>query len=314
MPTDSTPSRAQRATDGLLVLIVLAVGLMAAAASFHHVHDWTMHNSPTGTAGWFGWANAVITELIPTAALIIITRRRKTGGRIGYPMFLLIIAVGLSLTAQLAVARPTVFGWMVSALPALAFFALSKLVFTATKATPAPGPVATPPVPADADALASLAARLHDLETRPLEGLALTPAASAPAPSSDTAPAKARPAAKKTPAKTTTPRKSTPSKKTNPPAKAAPAVALRTDPAVRDGTAPIAAATPVDQVTQLLPGARIFAEAHQQAHGQPITPGQLAVRMRIDTTKAEHILDELAKVGTQPTTAPHNGTPVEVPA
>jgi hypothetical protein len=313
MATDK-PSRVQRATDGLLVLIVLAVGLMAASASFHHVHDWTMHNSPTGTADWFGWANAVITELIPTAALIIIARRRKHGGRIGYPMFLLIVAVGLSLTAQLAVARPTVFGWMVSALPALAFFALSKLVFTATKhGTPADGPAPQHPAPAPADAVASLAARIHDLETRPTKGLALTPAASAPAPSSDTAPAKARPVAKKTPAKTT-PRKSTPSKKTTSPAKAAPAVAFRAEPAVQDEPAPIAPATAVDRITGLLPGARIFAEAHQQAHGQPITPGQLAVRLRVDTTTAEQILDTLSTVGANPTTTPHNGTRIEVPA
>src|SRR5204863_6880604 len=138
---------ADRLTDGFLVAIVLSVGLMAGAASFNHVHDWTMHNSPPRTAGWFGWANAVITELIPTAALIIIARRRRTGARIAYPMFLLIIAIGLSLTAQLAVARPTVFGWMVSALPAAAFFALSKLVFTATNPAsavdPAPAGLAT---------------------------------------------------------------------------------------------------------------------------------------------------------------------------
>ena len=272
-----------------------------------------MHNSPDGTAGWFGWANAVITELIPTAALIIIAQRRKKHAPITYPMFLLIIAVGLSLTAQLAVARPTVFGWMVSALPALAFFALSKLVFTATKGTPAHGPVAAPPVPADAAHLNELAARIRDLETRPTPGLALTPATSAPASSVDTAPAKARPVAKKTPAKKATSR-NTAAKKTSPAVKAAPAVALRTEPRVPDEPLPIAAATPVDPVAQLLPGARIFAEAHHQAHGQPINPGQLAVRMRIDTTIAEQILGELSKVGTPANVAPHNGTPIEVPA
>src|SRR5262249_52271522 len=113
-PTTPTPAKngVETLTDVLLVSIVLSVGLMAGAASFNHVHDWTMHNSPTGTHGWFGWANAVITELIPTAALIIIARRRRHGGPIAYPMFLLVIAVGLSLTAQLAVARPSVFGWM----------------------------------------------------------------------------------------------------------------------------------------------------------------------------------------------------------
>ena len=129
-----TASTVDRLQDCVLLLIVLLVGTMAGAASFTHVHDWTLANSPTGTADWFGWANSVISELIPIAALITVGRRRKAGigQSIAYPMVLLVAAVGVSLTAQLAVARPTVFGWMVSALPALAFFALSKLVFTAT--------------------------------------------------------------------------------------------------------------------------------------------------------------------------------------
>ncbi len=134
MPTPDTidrPTRVDRMQDGVLLVIVLLVGIMAGAASFNHVHDFTIANSPDGTADWFGWANAVISELIPTAALIEIGRRRRNRAPIGYPMFLLIAAIGVSLTAQLAVATPSVFGWIVSALPALAFFALSKLVFTA---------------------------------------------------------------------------------------------------------------------------------------------------------------------------------------
>ena len=57
-----------KAETTVKVLILLAVGGMAGAASFTHVHDWTMHNSPAGTPGWFGWANAVISELTPIAA------------------------------------------------------------------------------------------------------------------------------------------------------------------------------------------------------------------------------------------------------
>jgi hypothetical protein len=225
--TTTTPTSAEstkfveRLTDGLLVAIVLSVGLMAGAASFNHVHDWTMNNSPTHTAGWFGWANAVITELMPTAALIFIARRRRHGGRIRYPMFLLIVSVGLSLTAQLAVARPTVFGWMVSALPALAFFALSKLVFTATR--PAPSTVDPAPAPvALTEELHHLATRVQQLETRPTPPVsALTPATGPTAPSPEvTAAATGRPAAKKTPAKKASPRRA-PAKKTTP-AKATP--------------------------------------------------------------------------------------------
>ncbi|MGX7675767.1 DUF2637 domain-containing protein [Plantactinospora sp. DSM 117369] len=132
----SGKSRSERAEGFVLVAILLVVGGLAGAASFTHVHDWTMANSPTGTGDWFGWANAAISELIPLAALLTIRRRRRTGGSIGYPMFLLIAAVALSLSAQLAVAKPGLSGWLLSAVPALAFLGLSKLVLT-TKPAPA---------------------------------------------------------------------------------------------------------------------------------------------------------------------------------
>ncbi|MFF0183064.1 hypothetical protein ACFYPF_28655 [Micromonospora sp. NPDC005223] len=284
-PTPKSPFIA-RLQDGVLVLIVLLVGAMAGAASFNHVHDWTISNSPTGTADWFGWANAVITELIPIAAMIVIIRRRKTGGPIGYPMFLLIAAVGLSLTAQLAVAKPTVFGWMVSALPALAFFALSKLVFTATRPTN--------PVPAT------------------------VPATSAPASSPDTtADAKVRPAAATTtataptaPTEEITPDTDEPSTEAKEiaPAIAAPQITPTED--IPAPAAPPAAPLPaVKPTAALLSGARIVADAHAKAHGEPITPGQLAVRLRVPTHTAADILTAL----TNPTTVndkTHNGTAV----
>ncbi|MFG3420001.1 DUF2637 domain-containing protein [Micromonospora sp. NPDC048063] len=135
---------ADRVEGVVLVLIVLTVGGLAGAASFTHVHDWTMANSPAGTGDWFGWANAAISELLPLAALLTIRRRRRTGGPIGYPMFLLVCAVALSLSAQLAVAKPGVSGWLLSAVPALAFLGLSKLVFSTT-------PTATAPVDKQAD-------------------------------------------------------------------------------------------------------------------------------------------------------------------
>ncbi|MGC4782020.1 hypothetical protein ACLQ3A_10275 [Micromonospora zamorensis] len=280
-PTPKSP-RTARLQDGVLVLIVLLVGAMAGAASFNHVHDWTISNSPTGTADWFGWANAVITELIPIAAMIVIIRRRKTGGPIGYPMFLLIAAVGLSLTAQLAVAKPTVFGWMVSALPALAFFALSKLVFTATRPTThVPAPV---------------------------------PATSAPASSPDTtADAKVRPAAATTTATAPT-EEITPNEPATEAKEIAPAIAAPQTTPTEDtpatATPPAAPAIPaVKPAPALLSGARIVADAHAKAHGEPITPGQLAVRLRVPTQTAADILTALT---TNPTINDkhHNGTAV----
>src|SRR3954470_18616719 len=110
----TTPPRARTGRlEGLvLVAILLLVAGFAGAASFTHVKDWTLANSPTGTGEWFGWANAVISELVPIAALLTIRRRKRAGQPIGYPMALLIAAAGLSLAAQLAVAKPGPSGWL----------------------------------------------------------------------------------------------------------------------------------------------------------------------------------------------------------
>ncbi|MEU4162672.1 DUF2637 domain-containing protein [Actinoplanes sp. NPDC026670] len=152
----------KRIEGALLVAILLTVGGFAGAASFTHVKDWTMANSPAGTGEWFGWANAVISELIPMAALLVIRQRRRTGGSVGYPMFLLVCAAGLSLSAQLAVAKPGPSGWLLSAVPALAFLGLSKLVLagapTTAAAPSAPAVPATSITPATPSTLAAPAA------------------------------------------------------------------------------------------------------------------------------------------------------------
>ncbi|SDT73634.1 DUF2637 domain-containing protein [Actinoplanes derwentensis] len=128
--------------EGLtLAAILTTVAVAAGWASFTHVHDWTMRHAPTGTPDAFGWVNAVISELVPVAALLTIKRRRRAGAPIGYPLFLLIAAGTLSLSAQLAVAQPSPSGWLLSAVPALAFMALVKLVFTSTPAPEQQAPV-----------------------------------------------------------------------------------------------------------------------------------------------------------------------------
>ncbi|MGC5321704.1 hypothetical protein ACPXB5_23540 [Micromonospora arida] len=141
------PTVGTRLEGVVLVLILIAVAGFAGAASFTHVKDWTLANSPTGTGQWFGWANAVISELVPIACLLTIRRRRRTGAPIGYPLFLLIAAAGLSLAAQLAVAKPGISGWLLSAVPALAFMALVKLVLAPVKGDNPTPPFAKPAEP-----------------------------------------------------------------------------------------------------------------------------------------------------------------------
>ncbi|GAA3213915.1 hypothetical protein [Actinocorallia longicatena] len=148
-------AKSARWEDGAQIGILLLVGSMAGAASFTHVHDWTMANSPAGTGDWFGWANAVISELTPTAVALEIRRRKRTGAAIGYPLAVLVASAALSIGAQLAVAKPGATGGLVAAIPALAFLALTKLVFSRPVAVPEQGPVPVPvptvpaPVPAD---------------------------------------------------------------------------------------------------------------------------------------------------------------------
>ncbi|MFI2662074.1 hypothetical protein [Micromonospora carbonacea] len=141
---------ADRLESALLVLILLAVGGFAGAASFTHVHDWTMAHAPAGTGDWFGWANAVISELTPAAALLVIRRRRRRDpdASVLYPLAILIASVVLSLAAQIAVANDSFSSRLLSSVPALAFLALSKLVLTG-HTTPTPVAVPTPAKPAD---------------------------------------------------------------------------------------------------------------------------------------------------------------------
>jgi hypothetical protein len=151
MTTERTAG--ERVEGVVQVVILLAVAGMAGAASFTHVHDWTMHNSPAGTGDWFGWANAVISDLIPLGAGLEVRRRRRRGVPVGwYPLVLIGAAALLSLAGQIAEAKPGISGALLASVPALGFLALSKLVLSGpTTPTPAPAASATVvPVPAPA--------------------------------------------------------------------------------------------------------------------------------------------------------------------
>jgi hypothetical protein len=138
--TSTTPTPTRRGESVVQAVIMLGVAGMAGAASFTHVHDWTMHNSPAGTGNWFGWANAMVSELIPLAAGLEARRRIRHYGSAGaYPIVLIVAAVALSLTGQFAEATHSISGWLISAVPALGFLALVKLVLS----SPRPAPTVT---------------------------------------------------------------------------------------------------------------------------------------------------------------------------
>jgi hypothetical protein len=134
--TSTTPTPARRGESVVQAVIMLGVAGMAGAASFTHVHDWTMHNSPAGTGNWFGWANAMVSELIPLAAGLEARRRIRHYGQAGaYPIVLIGAAVALSLTGQFAEATHSISGWLISAVPAIGFLALVKLVLSSPRPT-----------------------------------------------------------------------------------------------------------------------------------------------------------------------------------
>ena len=213
--TPKTSQKPRRGETVIQAVIMLAVAGMAGAASFTHVHDWTMHNSPAGTGNWFGWANAMVSELIPLAAGLEARRRIRHFGSAGkYPIALIVGAVALSLTGQFAEATPSFSGRLIAAVPALGFLALVKLVLSSP---------ATPPT----------TMTTADRESAPLD---------VPAPSSAIVPA----------------------------------VVLTPAP------------------SHLLSSARFAATSHQQSTGSPITVGELAARINVDTPIAAELLRTLA--------------------
>ena len=122
--------KAERFEGYVQVLILIAVAGMAGAGSFTHVHNWTMSVVPARTPSWFGWANAVITELVPAAAGIEIRRRKRQHRPVTYPMTILVTDAVISIGAQLSDAEHNLGGSLAFALPALAFLALTKLVLS----------------------------------------------------------------------------------------------------------------------------------------------------------------------------------------
>ncbi|BCJ26876.1 DUF2637 domain-containing protein [Actinocatenispora sera] len=165
---------------------------MAGAASFTHMHDWTMANVPAGTGDWFGWANAMASELTPTVAVLDVRRRRRNGTSVRFPTAVLVASVGLSLAAQFARATPSVSGWLLAAVPAVAFIVLTKMVLAGPSRTTEPEPLQdneSDPTPATVDADASTLPT--DAPSAPESPTVVT--VHDPAPTLTPAPASARP-------------------------------------------------------------------------------------------------------------------------
>ncbi|MFG1892136.1 hypothetical protein ACGFIR_30255 [Micromonospora sp. NPDC049051] len=139
MSTETTPSgvdvpvdnRADKVEDTVKLVVLIAIMLAALAASFTHMKDWTMEWMPEHTPEWFGWANAVISELVPLVATLSLRKRLRQGkSLLSYALVILLFGAVLSLAAQLSAVGADA-SWsakFLSCLPSLAFLFLSKLV------------------------------------------------------------------------------------------------------------------------------------------------------------------------------------------
>jgi hypothetical protein len=122
-------NRAARIEGITQVVILLVMGVMAAAASFKHIHDLAVAN---GQPSWIGWVDAVVVELMSIVAGLESRRRKRTGQPIRFVHFVLYGAALISLAAQVAKAAPSVWGWIMAALPAAGFLAVVKIVLSRT--------------------------------------------------------------------------------------------------------------------------------------------------------------------------------------
>ncbi|MEV5695177.1 DUF2637 domain-containing protein [Micromonospora globbae] len=113
--------------------IMLLIGGAAGAASFTHVHDVAAGH---GQPGWLAWADAVVLELTSIAAGLELRRNRRLGKSVAFPATVLIVAVLLSLAAQVVEAEASVIGWIAAALPALGFLAMVKIALGRADPTP----------------------------------------------------------------------------------------------------------------------------------------------------------------------------------
>ncbi|MFD1364278.1 DUF2637 domain-containing protein [Actinoplanes sichuanensis] len=113
---------------------MLAIGAAAGAASFTHVHDVAAAH---GQPGWLAWADAVVLELMSIAGGLELRRRKRIGAHLSFPAVVLVVAVVLSLGAQVVEAEPSIIGWIAAALPAAGFLAMVKIALGRTESGPA---------------------------------------------------------------------------------------------------------------------------------------------------------------------------------
>lgn len=128
-----TAARTDHAEGTVQIVMMLAIGGAAGAASFTHVHNVAAAH---GQPGWLAWADAIVLELMSIAAGLELRRRKRTNTPIRFPAVVLGCAVTLSLAAQVVEAEPSPIGWIAAAVPALGFLVMVKIALSHTTTRP----------------------------------------------------------------------------------------------------------------------------------------------------------------------------------
>ncbi|MBB3662462.1 hypothetical protein FB384_001366 [Prauserella sediminis] len=162
------------------------LGGIGAAAGFTHTHEWAVHH---GQTGWLAWATAVVIEGMAVVAGFEIQRDHARGQtrKVTFPMAVLVAAFGIQMAAQVALAEPSVAGWIVAAMPALGFLVVVKLLMrtTPTPEPEAPAPAAQPePEPAEQADPEPESAEPAEADPEPVRGAYPAPASEPQRPSS----------------------------------------------------------------------------------------------------------------------------------
>src|SRR4051794_40867826 len=95
-PTHSGLGTRTTRVEGLIqIVIMLAIGGAAGAASFTHVHNVAAAH---GQGGWLAWADAVVLELMSIASGLEMRRRKRQHKLVFFPAAVLGCAVALSIS------------------------------------------------------------------------------------------------------------------------------------------------------------------------------------------------------------------------
>jgi hypothetical protein len=145
-----------RAEARVQLILMMGVGSVAACASWSHVVDLAARH---GQPGWLAIADAAVLETMAVSMGLEVRRRRREQASTAFAVAVLGAAVVLQLSAQVAQAQRTFWGWTMAALPAVGFLVLAKAAITRDHASaesddPSPARMvpAMPPAKLDNDA------------------------------------------------------------------------------------------------------------------------------------------------------------------